>query len=273
MNKVSKRLLACLIMMALTITGTACTSGKNPLQAASVHLPTQQSQNVVAATPQPSAEKSGGTERKLIDAKVLKVSDGDTMTILINGKKETIRLLLVDTPESVHPKIPDPQPYAIEASNYAKKMLNNKKVKIEIDVSERDRYGRLLCYLYIGEKMFNELLLEKGYARVAYVIPPNVKYVDRFRAIQKKAQQQAIGIWSIENYAQEDGFDTNAVKKESSPSKSKTTAQPVKPKTEEQVYYKNCSEAKKAGAAPVRKGDPGYGKHLDRDGDGIACER
>lgn len=117
-----------------------------------------------------------------------------------------MRLLLVDTPESVNPNIPEPQPFSIEASDYAKKMLTNKDVQIELDVSERDKYGRLLCYLYIDGKMFNELLLEQGYARVAYVFAPNTKYVDQFKAIQDQAREQGIGIWSIENYAQEYGF-------------------------------------------------------------------
>jgi micrococcal nuclease len=144
--------------------------------------------------------------RRLLDAKVTRVVDGDTMKLTIDGKKETVRLLLVDTPESVNPNIPEPQPFAIEASNFAKKMLTNKDVQIELDVSERDKYGRLLCYLYIDGKMFNEILLEQGYARVAYVFAPNTKYVDQFRAIQDKAREKEIGIWSIENYAQDYGF-------------------------------------------------------------------
>lgn len=69
-------------------------------------------------------------------------------------------------------------------------MLTDKDVQIELDVSERDKYGRLLCYLYIDGKMFNEILLEQGYARVAYVFAPNTKYVDQFRAIQDKARER-----------------------------------------------------------------------------------
>ncbi|GIP34155.1 thermonuclease family protein [Paenibacillus sp. J2TS4] len=80
-----------------------------------------------------------------------------------------------------------------------------------MDVSERDKYGRLLAYLWVDDRMFNEMLLERGLARVAYVYPPNIKHVDRFRGIQKEAQQQGIGIWSIEDYAREDGFNPEAV--------------------------------------------------------------
>jgi len=136
---------------------------------------------------------------------VTNVVDGDTMDISINNKEERIRLLLVDTPETKHPTKPI-QPFGPEASQFAKNTLEGKEVTIELDVSERDKYGRLLAYIWIDGKMFNEMLLEKGLARVAYVYAPNTKYVDQFYEIQKKAQKQGVGIWSIENYVQEDGF-------------------------------------------------------------------
>lgn len=211
--------------------------------------------------------------RHLLEARVLRVVDGDTMKVSIDGKKETIRLLLVDTPESVNPDIPEPQPFAIEASNFAKKMLTDKDVQIELDISERDKYGRLLCYLYVDGKMFNETLLEQGFARVAYVFQPNVKYVEQFRAIQDKARERGLGIWSIENYAQENGFhEDNSGDAKGSGSGSKVKASPQPTATVGTVYYKGCAEARTAGAAPLKKGDPGYRSNLDGDGDGIACE-
>ncbi|OPH60812.1 hypothetical protein BC351_16570 [Paenibacillus ferrarius] len=224
--------------------------------------------------------------KRLIPAKIVRVVDGDTMKVSFTEsgkvKEETIRLLLVDTPESVAPDKPV-QPFALEASKYAKDILTNKDVKLELDVSERDKYGRLLCYLYIGDKMFNEMLLENGYARVAYVYPPNVKYVDQFREIQKTAQLKGINIWSVENYAQEDGFHEKAVKTITSPAPTaqpkaslKPSSSPV-PKTEtkehSEVYYNNCTEAKAAGAYNIKKGEPGYSSKLDRDQDGVACEK
>lgn len=142
---------------------------------------------------------------KGIPAKITRVVDGDTMKVSLDDKEETIRLLLVDTPETVHPN-KEVQPFGPEASAFAKKLLTDQDVVLEFDVSERDRYGRLLVYLWIGDRMFNELLLEQGLARVAYVYPPDIRHVDRFREIQKTAQLAGIGIWSIENYAQEDGF-------------------------------------------------------------------
>lgn len=149
------------------------------------------------------------SDSKKISAYVEDVIDGDTMRIIVNGKEETIRLLLIDTPETVHPTKPV-QPFGPEASKYAKETLSGKEVEIELDVRERDKYGRLLVYLYINGQMFNEMLLENGLARVAYVFPPNTKYVDRFKEIEKKAKQKEVGIWSIENYVIEDqGFNEN----------------------------------------------------------------
>ncbi|WNR44872.1 thermonuclease family protein [Paenibacillus roseipurpureus] len=238
-----------------------------------------------SATASPKAAKVTATSKattealtnRRIPAKVVRVVDGDTMKVSYTegGKvrEETIRLLLVDTPESVDPEKPV-QPFAIEASNYAKKMLTDKDVQLELDVSERDKYGRLLCYLYIGDKMFNELLLENGYARVAYVYPPNVKYVDQFRDIQKKAQQKGVNIWSVENYAQEDGFHEGAASGKPSPSATAVAksgaAATAAPKAG--VSYNSCAEARAAGVSQIRRGEPGYSAKLDGDNDGVACE-
>jgi micrococcal nuclease len=143
-------------------------------------------------------------------ATVTYVVDGDTLDVKFkNGKTERVRMLLVDTPETKHPRL-GVQPFGPESSKFTKTELTGKKVGVELDVSERDKYGRLLAYIWIGKQNFNQLLLEKGLARVAYVYPPNTKYVDPFRATQEKAQQKGVGIWSIENYAQEDGFHENS---------------------------------------------------------------
>ncbi|WP_408006133.1 thermonuclease family protein [Pseudalkalibacillus sp. A8] len=152
--------------------------------------------------------------------KVTKVVDGDTFKVDYEGEEETIRLLLVDTPETVHPNKPE-QPFGKEANNFIKEKLAGKRVKLELDVSERDKYGRILAYAYdLDGNMLNEMLLEKGLARVAYIFPPNTKYVDRFQEIQRGAQQKEIGIWSIENYVTEDGYgDEHANEQESSKQK------------------------------------------------------
>lgn len=166
--------------------------------------------------------------KHLIPATVVRVVDGDTLNVrLENGVEEKVRLLLVDTPETVHPNKPE-QPFGREASNFAKEMMpEGSKVHIELDVGERDKYGRLLAYIWIEQKMFNELLLEKGLARVAYVYAPNTKYVDRFYEVQQKAQQQEIGIWSIENYATDQGFQPEVVEQQNDEQMTANCANPT----------------------------------------------
>ncbi|WLD95275.1 thermonuclease family protein [Alkalihalobacillus sp. AL-G] len=150
------------------------------------------------------------TSESDVTYKVTEVIDGDTFKIQYNDREETIRLLLVDTPETVHPQKPV-QPFGKEASNWMKQELSGERVELELDVSERGKYGRILAYVYNEEgEMINELLLEKGLARVAYIYPPNTKYVDRFQEIQEEAQLNERGIWSIENYVTEDGFTSDS---------------------------------------------------------------
>ena len=136
---------------------------------------------------------------------LVEVVDGDTIKVQMNGKTETVRLLLIDTPESVHPSKPV-QPFSKEASKYTEDLLRDADVELELGIGERDKYGRLLAYVYADGKSVQESLLKKGLARVAYVFEPNTKYVDEYQDIQMKAQQEGVGIWSIENYVQEDGY-------------------------------------------------------------------
>jgi micrococcal nuclease len=158
-----------------------------------------------------SINLAANENKQLIPATISKNVDGDTIDINLNGKEEKVRMLCVDTPETHHPRL-GVQPFGPEASAYTKKILAvGTKVQIEPALGEgRDKYGRLLAYIYINGKMFNEMLLEQGLARVAYIYAPNTKYVDEFYAIQKEAQKKGIGIWSIENYATEDGYQADA---------------------------------------------------------------
>ncbi|MCI1694749.1 thermonuclease family protein [Aneurinibacillus aneurinilyticus] len=261
--------------MLLSFTLAACSSDastSHPVASAtstSSPIPTA-SEATKAPSQQSKSAHSQSAQANRLSATILSVTDGDTMKIKVNGKNETVRLLLVDTPETKHPNKPV-QPFGPEASAFAKKTLEGKNVQIEMDVSERDKYGRLLVYLWVDGKMFNEMLLEKGLARVAYVYPPNVKYVDPFREIQKKAQIAGLGIWSIENYVQKDGFHPDKVKKTQP-----TIPAPVHTQSptasSSNIQYKNCTDARAAGVTPIYEGQPGYSRKLDRDGDGVACE-
>lgn len=126
---------------------------------------------------------------------IVRIVDGDTIVVNYKGTEEKVRLIGVNTPESVHKDSSKNTEEGQIASEYTKNLLTGKKVKLEFDVSPRDKYGRLLAYVYLDEKMVNKTLLEEGYAKIA-TYPPNVKYVDEFTKIQKKARENKKGFWN-----------------------------------------------------------------------------
>ena len=130
--------------------------------------------------------------------KVIRVVDGDTFVIEYKESEEKVRLIGIDTPESVHPDKQKNTDFGKYVSNYSKEKLTGKEVQIEFDVSQRDKYGRLLCYVYLDGQMYNKLLLQEGLAKVA-TYPPNVKYAEEFAKIQKEARKNKKGLW-------QDGF-------------------------------------------------------------------
>lgn len=205
------------------------------------------------------------TETALIPATIDRVVDGDTVHIILNGKEESVRLLLVDTPETKHPNLPI-QPYGTEASQFATETLTEgTQIQLEYDGPKRDKYDRLLAYIWVDGELFNQLLLEEGLARYAYEYDPPYTHADRLNQSENEAKEAKRNIWSVDGYVTEDGFTTVDI--------DETTNE--KRETEEtsvDIYYKNCSAVHSANASPISKGDPGYGKHLDRDGDGVACE-
>lgn len=139
------------------------------------------------------------------------VIDGDTIRINYNGSSEKVRFLLVDTPETNHETLGE-QPYGPEAKEFTKQLLAGQDtVYLEFDVSYRDKYKRLLAYIYTKKGIsVQEQLLKNGLARVAYIYDPNTKHVDWFKSVQKTAQQSAIGIWSVEDYVTNRGYDKDA---------------------------------------------------------------
>jgi len=146
--------------------------------------------------------KTATINDKTETAKVTRVVDGDTLVVNYKGAEEKVRLIGVDTPESVHPDVSRNVEEGITASNFTKDKLEGKEVVLEFDVQERDQYGRLLAYVYIDGIMFNKTLLEEGYAQVA-TYPPNVKYVEEFTEIQRTARENNKGLWNDEAFNNE----------------------------------------------------------------------
>lgn len=200
--------------------------------------------------------------KNTIATKVTKVVDGDTIEVDLKGKKETVRMILIDTPETKHPS-KCIQLYGPEASKYTTDTLLNKNIKLELGIQERDKYGRILAYIYINDKMFNKTLLEKGLARVA-VYPPNTQYLDELKKVEANAKKKKIGIWSNKN-----AINGGCVKK---PVPKPTPAPTPKPEPAP-IKFKNCTELRKVYPNGVPKGHPAYDPKMDRDKDGWACER
>lgn len=142
---------------------------------------------------------------QIIPVIVDNVIDGDTINVIMaTGNEEKVRFIGVDTPESTRRQN---EPYGEESSVYTNNRLEGKQVWLEIDAQERDRYGRLLAYIWmekpvdnteeeIRAKMFNAELLLNGYAQLM-TVPPNVKYVDYFITLQQEARANNAGLWGL----------------------------------------------------------------------------
>lgn len=122
---------------------------------------------------------------------VKRVVDGDTIEIE-GGQK--IRYIGIDTPETIHPDKPV-QCFGIEASLKNKEMVEGKLVRLEKDVSETDKYGRLLRYVYIGDTLINDFLVRQGFANSS-TYPPDIKYHDQFHKAEEEARGNNRGLWS-----------------------------------------------------------------------------
>jgi micrococcal nuclease len=122
-------------------------------------------------------------------ARVTKVTDGDTIHLANLG---SVRLIGIDTPEVYGPV----ECFGREASEFAKRLLPlGTRVRYRVGVEERDRYDRLLAYVWLPDgRMFNRVMIDKGYAQ-ALTIPPNVAFADVFRAGARAARQGGLGLW------------------------------------------------------------------------------
>lgn len=215
-------------------------------------------------------------------ATVTRVVDGDTVEINLDGKTEDVRLLLVDTPETVHPNKPV-QPFGPEASQFAKDKLAGEQVRIEYDGPKRDNYDRLLTYIWVDGNNFNKMLLEEGLARYAYVYDPPYTHSSAFMKAQNQAKSAGRGIWSRDNYVTNDGFNAQEqqqsetepsgnTNQESSSNDSGSGDLKYNPNGPDRDcsdfdVHENAQEFYEAAGGPEE--DP---HRLDRDGEGTACD-
>ncbi len=134
--------------------------------------------------------------RPLDGVYVSRVIDGDTIK-LSNGMY--VRYIGIDTPEIRERKgngwIYNPMPYSEDAKAFNQRLVGGRWVRLEFDVQKKDRYNRLLAYVYTGDKMVNMEMVRAGYAMI-YTYPPNVKYTDRLLDAQRDAREHTRGLWS-----------------------------------------------------------------------------
>jgi micrococcal nuclease len=127
---------------------------------------------------------------------VVRVVDGDTILVALDGRRERVRYIGVDTPETVKPDTPV-QCFGQRASAYNHALLDGRSVRLVGDAEARDRYGRLLAYVYrAGDGLFvNAALVRGGYA-TTLTIPPNVAHADELAALAGEARRAGRGLWS-----------------------------------------------------------------------------
>ncbi|MFH1533336.1 MAG: thermonuclease family protein [Nitrospirota bacterium] len=196
---------------------------------------------------------------------VVNVVDGDTLDVMIEGNKVRIRLIGVDTPETVHPSKPV-ECFGQEASTFAKDTLSGKIVRLEIDDSQGnvDKYGRILRYVFLENDVnFNKMLIEEGYAfEYTYNLP--YKYQVEFIEAEKQAELNGMGLWAsgVCDYGEEAEV---------------VVAPTPEPEPMPETSSYSCSVSKNCG--DMTSCDEAYyylhtcGKGgLDRDKDGVPCE-
>jgi len=148
-------------------------------------------------TPSISPETEENSELATNTYEVVKVVDGDTVDVNINGKVERLRLIGIDTPETVDPRKPV-QCFGIEASNKAKELLIGKSVSLEEDKSQgdRDKYKRLLRYIYLPDGTnLNLYMIREGFAH-EYTFALPYKYQAEFKQAEIDARNNGKGLWS-----------------------------------------------------------------------------
>jgi|GEM_PF-1221787 len=225
-------------------------------------LPQQEkfkSKESLSSQPQPpQSQTKSDTEKQEPFFMVIKVIDGDTLK-LENG--EVVRYIGIDAPEST-------QCFGEKALEKNKELVEGKLVRLEKDITDRDKYGRLLRYVWVDNLFVNDYLVRQGYA-YAYTSPPDVKYSEQFAKAQQEARENNRGLWAVcEKYEK--------TKEKETPLPTEQTPPPPKEKIICSHDAYNCKDfSSQEEAQRVFEYCGGVKNdvhHLDSDKDGIACE-
>ena len=147
---------------------------------------------LLSACATPASEAPGRAEGSPV--RLIEVTDGDTVRVLYRGREESVRLIGIDTPE-----VPwyggSGECFGVEAARYAKRRLEGRVVRLEFGADPRDRYGRLLAYVYVNDELFNLTLVRLGFA-AADPVSPNTRLAPLFARAQARARAAGEGLWS-----------------------------------------------------------------------------
>ena len=201
--------------------------------------------------------------------RVERVVDGDTIIVSGVGR---VRLIGVDTPESVDPRRPV-EFFGKEASAFTKRLVDGKRVRLEHDWERTDRYGRTLAYVYLPDGTFvNAEIIRQGYGH-AYTRFP-FEHLDRFRQFEREARQAGRGLWGATPAAERRmaPADVPARSASSRRAASSGLAAALARWDDNGNGRITCAEARRHGIAPVPRGHPAYRYMRDGDGDGVVCE-
>jgi micrococcal nuclease len=200
-------------------------------------------------------------------ATVVRVVDGDTIVVNVDGTQYKVRYIGMDTPETVDPSRPV-QWMGPEASAANKALVLGRMIVLEKDVSETDRFGRLLRYVWLTDgaewTLVNLALVQQGFASVS-TYPPDVKYVDVYLAAELGARTHLVGLWGAAPTVEATGAPTE------NPVPEGSNCHPAYDPCLPMVADLDCPEIRVMGKAPVKvEGPDDY--RLDADGDGVGCE-
>jgi micrococcal nuclease len=232
--------------------------------------------------PTTAQERPKGVPRGSEPAVVVSVTDGDTFDVEIDGRRDTVRLTGIDAPETKDPNDPV-QCYGPEATKYLRKLLpHGREVWLERDRTDRDRYGRLLRYVWVEKQngdvyLLNEVLVRDGYA-IAKRYPPDIRRAKRIEAAQERAIAAGRGLWSA--------CPDLAAAYLPTPTPVPPPPAPPTPEPQPQPPVSNCDPSYPGICIPppppdLDCGDIGYRRFtvlppdphgFDRDHDGIGCE-
>ena len=134
------------------------------------------------------------TAQSPLEGAVVRIVDGDTIHVRVDGRLEKVRYIGVNTPEVHHPRKGE-EPGGRAAAAVNRDLVTGRRVRLELDVQSRDRHGRLLAYVWVDDTMINAELVRRGFAQVM-TVPPNVRHQSLFLELQRQARDAGRGLWA-----------------------------------------------------------------------------